>query len=217
MELDKYLETKLAYDMVAEGYATNAFSKHWMKGYVNEFCALLGKSGKLLDLGCGPGNDSALFVQQGFEVVGVDFSEKMLAEARKRVSKATFIRSDLRNTEFADEEFDAIWSVGSLHHLAKADASGVLKKNHQCLKTGGFMFISVQSGEYEGIITQKQIGDGKVTCKFWSYWRPTDLVRELEQVGFTVIKQTHTETMRKRELPEKRKDEQWINVWCRKF
>ncbi len=97
MTSDNYTITQAAYNTVAESYAQNAFAKQWMKGYVAEFCKLFvceknpierhGSSvtldgffcpGKLLDLGCGPGNDSTMFVQRGFEVVGVDFSAKML-------------------------------------------------------------------------------------------------------------------------------------------
>jgi ubiquinone/menaquinone biosynthesis C-methylase UbiE len=110
MPSDKYLITQSAYNAVAGGYAANAFAKQWMRGYVEAFCAWVGKPGKLLDLGCGPGNDSALFVERGFAVVGVDFSEKMLAEARKRVPQATFICSDFREMGFDDDQFDAVWN-----------------------------------------------------------------------------------------------------------
>jgi ubiquinone/menaquinone biosynthesis C-methylase UbiE len=212
MDPHKYQITQSAYDSVAEGYATNAFAKQWMRGYVEAFCAWVGKPGKLLDLGCGPGNDSALFVERGFEVVGVDFSEKMIAEARKRVAQATFICSDFRKMNFDGDEFDAVWSVGSLHHLAKTDLPEVFQRLRRCMKPDGFMFISVQSGEGEAIIAREQIGVGQVTRKFWSYWQPEDFAGELKQVGFLVVKQTHTESMRKKELPETMKNEWWINV-----
>ena len=113
-------------------------------------------------------------------------------------------------------EINTVWSVGSLHHLAKSDLSEVFQNLHRCVKHGGYIFISVQSGEGEAIIAREQIGDGQATQKFWSYWQPEDFVRALKEADFLMIKQTHTESMRKKELPETMKNEWWINVWCRK-
>ena len=84
------------------------------------------------------------------------------------------------------------------------------------MKPDGSMFISIRSGEGEAIVAQEQIGVGQVTKKFWSYWQPEDFVRALKEADFLMVKQTHTESMRKKELPETMKNEWWINVWCRK-
>jgi ubiquinone/menaquinone biosynthesis C-methylase UbiE len=214
---NQYLVTQAAYDTLAKEYADNAFAKQWMKGYLEDFCAWVGQPVKLLDLGCGPGHDAALFHQQGFEVVGVDFSAGMIAEARTRTPQGTFIQSDLREMAFEGETFEAIWSVGSLHHLAKADVPPLLQKVYHCLKWGGYVFISIQRGEGEGLITQEQIGVGKNSAKFWSYWQGEEFRQEMEKVGFTIIKQTETETLRQQDLPEARKSEQWVNVWGRKW
>ena len=214
---DKYLVTQTAYDAVAKEYADNVFAKQWMKGYLDEFCAWVGKPVRLLDLGCGPGNDTALFHHRGFKVVGVDFSARMMAEARTRTPQVTFIQSDLREMAFEREAFGAVWSVGCLHHVAKADVPQVLERVYRCLKWGGYVFISIQSGEGEGLIAQEQIGVGKISTKFWSYWSGEDFRRELAKAGFTIVKQSQTETMRRQELPEERKKEQWLNVWCRKL
>jgi ubiquinone/menaquinone biosynthesis C-methylase UbiE len=216
VKADKYLITKLAYDAVAEGYAENAFAKQWMRGYVEDFCTWVGTPAKVLDLGCGPGHDVALLVARGFEVVGIDVSEKMVKEARKRVPTATFVQGDFRTMDFESETFDAVWSVGSLHHVAKTDLQAVLVKVYQYLKSGGAMFVSMASGEGEKLIAREQIGVGKIVEKFWSYWQPEGFARELARAGFWVVKQTHTETMRKQELPEGMKNGWWINVWCRK-
>jgi len=216
MEADKYLVTQAAYNSVAKGYAGNAYAKQWMKGYLADFCVWVGQPGKVLDLGCGPGHDAALFVARGFQVTGFDFSAKMIIEAQKRVLGARFVQGDFREMDFPNDEFDAVWSVGSLHHLPKSDLPEILQKVYWCLKSGGYMFIAVKGGEGEMIATGEQIGVGTKVRKFWSYWQPKEFVKVIGQAGFRVVKQAHTESMRKKELPQDKRNEWWVNVWCRK-
>ena len=51
---------------------------------------------RVVDMGCGPGNSTELLVERfpGAEVVGLDNSPNMLAEARKRVPGARFAEAD---------------------------------------------------------------------------------------------------------------------------
>jgi trans-aconitate 2-methyltransferase len=53
----------------------------------------------IYDLGCGPGNSTALLLQQypDARVVGVDTSEAMLAHAQRRVPHAAFVWEDVAN------------------------------------------------------------------------------------------------------------------------
>lgn len=51
----------------------------------------------IYDLGCGPGNGAELLARRypGAEIIGVDTSEAMLAEARSRAPNARFVREDI--------------------------------------------------------------------------------------------------------------------------
>jgi 2-polyprenyl-3-methyl-5-hydroxy-6-metoxy-1,4-benzoquinol methylase len=53
------------------------------------------KSGLICDVGCGGGQLSASLLQAGYEVVGVDVSASMIALARKRAPRATFVQSSI--------------------------------------------------------------------------------------------------------------------------
>ena len=52
--------------------------------------------GRVIDMGCGPGNSTELLVERwaGAEVIGLDSSPAMLAEARQRVPAASFELAD---------------------------------------------------------------------------------------------------------------------------
>ena len=70
------------------------------------------------DLGCGPGNSTALLTDRWPEatVVGVDHSEAMLAEARDRVPQASFVSGDLETWE-PDRPGDVVFSNATLQWL----------------------------------------------------------------------------------------------------
>lgn len=67
-----------------------------------------------LDLGCGPGFFCALLSSLGCNVVGMDFSDKMIERAQANVAshgapeRVSFMVGDASKTEFADESFDLI-------------------------------------------------------------------------------------------------------------
>ena len=47
----------------------------------------INKGMKVLDLGCGPGFFSVLLANLGCQVIGIDYSDKMLEEARSNAQK----------------------------------------------------------------------------------------------------------------------------------
>jgi SAM-dependent methyltransferase len=57
-----------------------------------------GPSRRVLDLGCGPGEHSRKLADEGFEVVGIDASESMLAKAREAAvpENLRFVLGDIR-------------------------------------------------------------------------------------------------------------------------
>ncbi|HEX2369318.1 MAG TPA: methyltransferase domain-containing protein [Acidimicrobiia bacterium] len=70
------------------------------------------------DLGCGPGNSTALLTERWPKagVVGVDRSEAMLGEARGRVAGASFVLGDLATWE-PDRPGDVVFSNATLQWL----------------------------------------------------------------------------------------------------
>ena len=70
--------------------------------------------GIILDVGCGIGS----FEQnlQNLNIIGLDISEEMLKEARKRSDK-TFVQGNVEELQFNDSKFDAVFSVTTLEFL----------------------------------------------------------------------------------------------------
>src|SRR4051812_32770233 len=70
----------------------------------------------VLDLGCGPGNLTALLVQRwpGARVVGIDSSAEMIARARETTPAVEFQVADLRDWLAGDAQVDVLLSHATL-------------------------------------------------------------------------------------------------------
>ena len=98
------------------------------------------QSGKILDVGCGNGNLFDLLPDGKYELFGVDFSENMIKEAKKKCGqKASFSVADAENLPFDNNTFDFIVCNASFHHYIHPNK--VLEEMHRVLKDGGRLLI----------------------------------------------------------------------------
>jgi len=67
----------------------------------------------VLDVGVGTGKSSVPLINQGKEVYGIDFSEKMIGSAKKYNFKDLRIGNILLGLPYADNFFDVVISVGA--------------------------------------------------------------------------------------------------------
>jgi len=72
------------------------------------YANLLAADSTVLELGCGTGRLSRLLAGEGHRVTGIDLSDEMLTEARKRASNNTsYIQMDMRELALG-EKFDTV-------------------------------------------------------------------------------------------------------------
>jgi ubiquinone/menaquinone biosynthesis C-methylase UbiE len=81
--------------------------------------------GRLLDLGCGSGQDALFFVEQGFDVWGIDKSEEAIRRAVKqcRLRDARFLVGDFTSLPFRSGFFHYVYSRYSLQFLPQSRIS----------------------------------------------------------------------------------------------
>src|SRR4051794_32545673 len=98
---------------------------------------------KVLDLGCGTGRHALWLAKQGADVTAVDFSEGMLAEARRKpgAEAIRFLVHDLhRSLPFAPTSFDRVVSGLVLEHLD--DLGGFFREARRVLRPDGLAYVS---------------------------------------------------------------------------
>jgi SAM-dependent methyltransferase len=95
-----------------------------------------------LDLGCGTGRHALWLSAAGAAVTAVDFSEGMLAEARRKpgAGAVRFVVHDLHRPLPFAAEFDLVVSGLVLEHLR--ELGGFFAEAHRVLKPGGRAVVS---------------------------------------------------------------------------
>lgn len=99
------------------------------------------KNEKVLDLGCGTGIYSLLFLNMGLKVTGIDQSDFMLEKAREKTNKINFIKADAYNLPFPNESFDLVVSVTMFEFLD--DPQKAAREAYRVLSPGGRLIICV--------------------------------------------------------------------------
>ena len=80
--------------------------------FMHSVLSQLSQGSRILDGGCGMGEWTVFLAQQGFDVTGLDISEATIARLGTWFPTSTFLRGDLRRTDFPDSSFDAYLLVG---------------------------------------------------------------------------------------------------------
>lgn len=139
-----------AYDALAPAYdllTTEHDHDRWTE--LLEACARdAGLQGtRLLDVACGTGNTLVPMLRRGYQVTGVDVSEAMLAEARRKTATAArLVTGDMRRLALLGE-FDLIWCLGdALNYLdSEAELAAALAGFRRNLTADGVVVFDVNT------------------------------------------------------------------------
>lgn len=119
-----------------EDYAVNA--EHLRAALLSRFPKPEGKV--LFDAGCGTGVVSAFCADLGFDVVGADFSETAIAQARVRVPGGTFVVKAFDQVVLPP--VDAVICLDVLFHIVSDELwARAFRKLAACLKPGGRLVV----------------------------------------------------------------------------
>lgn len=158
------------------------------------FPELSGK--KVLDLGCGYGWHCKYAAECGAgEVLGIDLSERMIAEAKLRNAdeKIRYEVCGLDSYTYPEQEYDLVVSNLVLHYIE--DLDDIYRKVFRTLKPGGIFIFNIEHPVFTGSVNQEWICDEAGKPKYWpvdQYFYPGE--RTTNFLGHTVVKQHHTLT-----------------------
>ena len=194
--IQTYNEIAEIYDRLQ--YSTDV-SEEIIESFLREF-----QGQYLLDVGCGPGNDTGVFVEHCLDVSGIDLSEGLLRLATGNVPQSSFMLMDMRSPALKDGSFEGLWVCSSFIHIPRRDARTTMKEFARVLKPDGLLFINVMEGEREGIVKSRLYLDKE---RFFTDYSVNEFSKMIEDEGFEII-----EEMIGKETKE---DAIWINIIAR--
>ncbi|MHA1958622.1 MAG: class I SAM-dependent methyltransferase [Candidatus Thorarchaeota archaeon] len=174
------------YDRIAEQY--DEYRSHFNnEAELDEFMSLVKAGGHVLDAGCGTGKNVArALVDNGFQVTGIDFSQKMLDLAKHRVPEATFEVGDMTSLKFEDDSFDGIVSAYAVFHVPRTKHFSLFLDFHRLLKKEGALLFGVGS-KASGSDGVWEWDEFQSVPMYWSYHDPEKSVELLKSADFEII------------------------------
>ena len=179
---DPLRETAETYEAAAEPYERAHRDRSVVAAQVERFVDAVPDGGEVVDLGCGPGWETAAFADAGLDPVAIDLTAAFAARTAARVPAAGVARADMRSLPLAADRFDGLWACASFLHVPRADAPGTLAEFARVLRPDGAFAFSVKRGE------GRRVGDTyDGDRRRFTLYEPGELRGLLADAGFGVV------------------------------
>jgi mutator protein MutT len=131
------------YNSNAEHYIRETINRN-MADIRDKFLGMLASGSHILDLGCGSGRDSRIFLDRGFKVTAIDASTAIAAITSEYLAEDVLVMKAQDLCEI--EKYAGIWACASLLHIPDSEMPATLQKLADALRPGGVAYISLKVG-----------------------------------------------------------------------
>ena len=180
-------DTQDSYDRIADEYARQIYGelagKPLDREVLDRFAARLRGRGVVCDMGCGPGQVGRYLAGRGLDVVGVDLSPGMLAQAAALNPDISFRVGDMRALDEADGAWAGIAAFYTIIHIPPGEVVAALTEMRRVLQPGGLLLLAFHIGD-EVLRPEEMMGQ-PAALDFWFY-TPGQMSGWLEAAGYTV-------------------------------
>lgn len=118
----------------------NYWTKNLCNGGNPNFPFRFFKGKKVLEIGCGSGNDALKFVNTGVFYTGIDLTDNAVLHTKLKIGTKGYVFK--MNAEFLDlpnDWFDLVYSFGVIHHTV--NPINVINEAYRVLKSNGHICI----------------------------------------------------------------------------
>jgi SAM-dependent methyltransferase len=151
MDPEKLASLQAGYDKVAGQYIERIFNeldhKPLDRLLLDRFVESIGSSGRVCDLGCGPGHVTTYLHRRGVDVFGIDLSSGMVDQARQLCPDIQFKTGNMLSLELETESMAGIVAFYSIIHVPRAEVVTALCEIRRALKPGGRLLLAFHIGD----------------------------------------------------------------------
>ena len=204
--IDCYNKTAINY---ADKFMNELECKHLDKILLKAFITENVGSGKLIDLGCGPGQTTRFLFDNGFaNVTGADISPEMIKVAQQANPQLKFEVADMLSLQYADNYFAAAIAFYAIVHFDYDQVGTALKEINRVLIPGGHLLFSFHIGNNTVYIDD--FLDQQVSIDF--YFFEVEKIRQIViETGFEITDILQSQPYKDVEHPSER-----AYIWVRK-
>ncbi|MHA1924802.1 MAG: class I SAM-dependent methyltransferase [Candidatus Thorarchaeota archaeon] len=129
-------------------------------------------AGRILDVGCGTGENAIFLADRGSDVVGIDFTQRAIEIAQvksfERDVDIEFLVGDVLELDyhFREMEFDVVLDSGLFHTLIDEERPLYVEQVTRVLKPGGSFFMLSFSVKQPGMTGPRRLSVSEITETF---------------------------------------------------
>ena len=200
------------YDRTAKNYADKFIDelskKHLDRILLKSFAFENRNSGKLIDLGCGPGQTTKYLHDCGLtDILGTDISSQMVTVAKKINPQLDFDTADILELKYPDRFFGSAIAFYSIVHFDYEQIKIALKEIKRVLTDNGQFLFSFHIGN--NTVHLDNFLDHQVNINF--YFFETNKIKDLlTEIGFEIIDIIERQPYKEVEHPSTR-----AYIWAR--
>ena len=197
--IDCYNKTAKNY---AEKYLNELSKKHLDQLLLKSFAAENAGRGKMIDLGCGPGQTTKFLSDCGVDdIIGTDISAEMINVARSIYPQLSFEIADMLSLPYPDHYFGSAIAFYSIVHFTYDQLEVAFREIKRVLVNNGEFLFCFHVGDE--LVHLDNFLDKQVNIDFYFFevTRITDLLKE---AGFTIIDTIERQPYPSVEYPSKR-------------
>lgn len=144
-------------------------------------------SGRLLDPGCGTGENVLLAAARGAEATGVDISPQAIARARNKAAErgltARFEVADALRLGQLGLTFDVLIDSGVFHIFDDADRARYVASLAAVLPPGGRCYLMCFSDRQPGTVGPRRVRQDELRAAFSDGWEVTSIEADTFEVN----------------------------------
>jgi cyclopropane fatty-acyl-phospholipid synthase-like methyltransferase len=143
--------------------------------------------GRLLDSGCGTGENTLLAAQKGADALGVDFSPSAIEQARGKAAErgiaARFEVADVLSLGQLGLAFDTVIDSGVFHVFNDDDRARYVTSLASVLDAGGTLYLACFSDRQPGDAGPRRVRQDELRSAFGDGWDVSEIVPETFEVN----------------------------------
>lgn len=177
--------------------STFLYGRHQINLHLTRQINKLPDHARILDVGCGTGEQIKQLLELGFEVFGIEPSVKMRSYAESKLPAGTVLNGSVLDLPFADGFFDLVYAIEVFRYLDPDDNLRGFQEIRRVLKPGGVFFGTfVNFYAMDGsiiLVTLRRLIErwfGKTPRFHTEFETPQGLKEKLLSAGFSDV-ETH--------------------------